>query len=48
MARKSRPSDRSDVSPTKARKILRDGTVHGKTLTSKQKGMFGAIAGKKK
>lgn len=29
----------------KARKILRDGEVHGKPLTKKQKGFFGARAG---
>jgi len=29
----------------KAKKILRDGTVHGKALTGKQKKYFGLIAG---
>ena len=29
----------------KAKKILRDGTVRGKPLTSKQKAFFGARAG---
>lgn len=33
------------VSPAKARKILRDGAVHGRKLTAKQKRYFGAIAG---
>lgn len=33
------------VSKEKAKKILRDGTVHGKPLTSKQKAFFGARAG---
>ncbi|MHC4639172.1 MAG: hypothetical protein ACYTBV_16975 [Planctomycetota bacterium] len=32
----------------KARKILRHGKVHGKTLTKKQKGFFGARAGGKR
>lgn len=32
----------------KAKKILRDGTVHGRPLTKNQKGLFGAIAGGKK
>lgn len=46
---KSKPSARKDAPPpAKAREILRDGTVHGKELTSKQKGYFGAIAGKAK
>jgi hypothetical protein len=43
MAKK--PSQRKDApSPGKARQILRDGTVHGQPLTSKQKGFFGAVA----
>lgn len=33
--------------PEKAREILRDGTVHGRTLTQRQRGFFGAVAGKK-
>jgi hypothetical protein len=43
------PSQRTDA-PTKAkaREILHDGTVHGHPLTAKQRGFFGAIAGKKK
>ncbi len=41
---KAQPSD--DISPDKARQILKDGTVHGKPLTDKQQGMFGAAAGK--
>ncbi|ANS04532.1 hypothetical protein [uncultured Mediterranean phage] len=32
----------------KARKILKDGTVHGKPLTKKQRGLFGATASGKK
>lgn len=34
------------ISPEKAKKILADGQVHGKELTEKQKGMFGAAAGR--
>jgi len=33
------------LTPGKARKILEDGTVHGRGLTDKQKKYFGAIAG---
>jgi len=33
------------VSKTKAKEILRHGKVHGKSLTDKQKGFFGARAG---
>lgn len=33
------------LTPRKARKILRDKEVHGKPLTRKQKGFFGARAG---
>jgi hypothetical protein len=28
----------------KAKEILRDGTVHGKPITAKQRGYFGSIA----
>ena len=45
---KALPSEEADVTPEKARAILRDGTVHGKPLTEKQRGMFGAIAGQGK
>ena len=33
------------VSPAKAKEILGHGTVHGKPLSKKQKGYFGARAG---
>ena len=33
------------LSSKKAKKILEDGTVHGKPLTARQKKFFGAIAG---
>lgn len=33
------------LSKAKAKEILKDGTVHGKKLTKKQKGYFGAVAG---
>ena len=43
------PSKRKDApSPAKAREILRDGTAQGHPLTPKQKGFFGALAGKGK
>lgn len=32
--------------PMKARKMLRDGTVHGQPLSRKQRGLFGAIVGR--
>jgi hypothetical protein len=32
----------------KAKKILKDGKIHGKALTTKQKRYFGLIAGGKK
>jgi len=32
-------------SPQKAREILKDGTVHGKSISNKQKRFFGWIAG---
>ena len=35
----------AEVSQAKAREIMRDGTVHGKPLTQKQRGFFGARAG---
>lgn len=36
------------LTKTKAKKILRDGKVRGKSLTKKQRGFFGAKAGRKK
>lgn len=42
------PSETTDISPGKAKKILRDGKVRGKELTPAQKGFFGAVAGTKK
>ena len=36
------------LSVNKAKKILKEGVVHGKTLTPKQKGFFGARAGGKR
>ena len=44
--RKALPSD--DISPEKAKEVLKDGEVHGHPLTEKQRGMFGAAAGKDK
>lgn len=39
------PSEHTDLSPEKARKILHDGTAQGHPLTEKQRGFFGAVAG---
>ncbi len=36
------------MSQEKAKKMMGDGTAHGKPLTGKQKGLFGLIAGGKK
>ena len=36
------------VTKAKAKKILRHGSVHGKPLSKKQKGFFGARAGGKR
>ena len=33
------------VSQKKAKQIMKDGTVHGRPLTKKQRGFFGARAG---
>lgn len=41
------PSKHMDMSPEKARTILHDGSIRGHPLTSKQRGLFGSIAGKK-
>lgn len=45
--RSKRPTrnELANVSPAKACKILKDGTVRGKKLTPKQKRMFGALCG---
>ena len=40
-----KPSQKLDMSPEKAKKILKHGKVRGKKLTAAQKGMFGAKAG---
>jgi len=39
------PHGTKGLSKTKAKKILRDGEVQGRELTSKQRGYFGAVAG---
>ena len=39
---------KKDISKSKAREILRDGTAHGKPLTEAQRGLFGIIAAGKK
>ncbi len=43
----SQPSDKADVTPEKACKILKDGTAQGHPLTAAQRGMFGAICEKR-
>lgn len=43
---KGLPSEEADVSPEKAKKILRDGKIRNKPLSDAQRGMFGAIAGR--
>ena len=45
MVGKAMPSASADISPEKARKILHDGTVHGKPITEQQRKFFGAIGG---
>lgn len=35
------------LTPTKAGKILKHGSVHGKPLTKKQRGFMGAVRGGK-
>jgi hypothetical protein len=45
---KALPSEETDISPEKARKILHDGEVHGRPLTDQQRKFFGAIASKGK
>ena len=42
---KKKRSSHGSLTQTKAKKILRDGTVHGKSLTAKQRRFFGARAG---
>jgi hypothetical protein len=36
----------ANISPSKAKKILSDGKVHGKKLTEKQRRYFGALSNK--
>jgi hypothetical protein len=43
---KTLPSKKANISSTKAKTILSDGEVRGHPLTEKQRGLFGAIAGK--
>ena len=44
-SRSSNFKNDSSLKPAKAKEMLRDGTVHGKPLSQKQKGLFGLIAG---
>lgn len=41
------PSDTLAISPEKACTIIKDGQVHGHPLTQAQRGMFGALCGKR-
>ena len=41
------PNVNKIISSAKAREILKDKTIRGKKLTSKQKRFFGSVAGKK-
>ena len=45
--KKKLPSAASGVTPDKACKILKDGTAQGHPLTEAQRGMFGAVCGKR-
>lgn len=46
-ARPRKPSAGLGVTPEKACKIVKDGSVHGRPLTAKQRGMFGARCGQR-
>jgi hypothetical protein len=39
---------RKKLTKRKAKKILKDGSVRGKNLTKKQRGLFGAVASGKR
>ena len=41
---KGRRKKHGKLSAAKAREILHDGTVHGKAISKKQRGYFGAVA----
>jgi len=41
----SQPGNPHALTEQKAEEILKDGTVHGKPITKKQRGYFGAVAG---
>lgn len=41
---KKAKAKRGSLTATKAREILHDGTVHGKPITKKQRGFFGAVS----
>lgn len=42
------PSSHTSLSPSKAKEILKHGSVRGHELTQKQEGFLGAVAGKGK
>jgi len=37
-------SSHNPVSQSKAKEILKDGSIRGKSITTKQRGLFGAVA----
>jgi hypothetical protein len=47
VANARKPSGKLDMSPDKACKIVHDGSVNGHPLTDAQRGMFGALCGKR-
>lgn len=44
--KKEMRSEKADISPEKAKKILKDNSVHGYPLSDQQKKFFGVMAGK--
>jgi len=43
-----KPQHKKKLTASKAKKILRDGSVRGKKLSARQKRFFGAVAGGQK
>jgi len=43
--KKKMPSETTDITPEKAKKMLKDNSAHGYPLTDQQKKYFGVIAG---
>ncbi len=38
-----KPGEKSDISPEKAKMMMKEGVMNGKPITKKQQGMLGAI-----